>query len=214
MLHRLDGESLSSIAREIPTAFEPMIQMCGKLRRECDKSPFITARDNWVRTLRELETELTRPHTLCRVMFCLPLTYGNTLTTFKSYRQGRETLIGSGNFKIANTYETYSAHFEWFFLLPADFDADTLRIEAEGFTGTGISFVTFTTPDAELTVDGIRSISGEVANPQHLLSETDTFCYFGSQDGFHATVDRKAGEIVHCVELSLRKTSRRKQKDE
>lgn len=205
ILHGLEGESLSAIAKEIPAAFAPMIQMCGRLRGSDFEKSFIATRDNWIMSLEGVEKDLLKPHSLCRVMFCLPLTYGNMRTVITSRLNGKETVIGKGIFKISNGFENYPAHFEYNFILPADFDADTLKIEMSGFGGSGISFATIFTPEAKLVPYGIVEVSGEVASPQNLLSETDTFCYFGDQDGLRGVKDRKSAETTHSVELILQK---------
>ena len=204
MLHRIDGEKLSCIAKEVPGLFAEAIEMCGALRHECAKENFIKSRDSWVNTLLSTEKRLAEHHTLCRVMFCLPLTYGNMLTRITAYYGDKAIPVTAGNFKISNGYEMYTAHFEWFFIFPADFKADRVKIETGGFTGIGVSFINFTCGDKRYVPENIIATAGKVADPSYILAETDTFCYFGSQDGFETARDRKAFNATHSVELSLK----------
>ena len=205
-LHRISGEKLSDIAAELEEGFAGKRKVAEALRRTCDLHYYTDTVEQWKNTLLDMEKKLAEPHTLCRVVFALPLTYGNTLTSFYAVKDGKETLISKGNFKIATGYEVYSSHFEWFFILPGNFEADQLKITAEGFTGTGISFVEFLTPDGgEYVADSIQKVSGEVANPAFLLDKTDTFAYFGNMDGFHGAVDRKTSETLHSIVLNLKK---------
>ena len=206
LLHGIGGEKLSEIVPELEEGFAGKEKVAKSIREESVTKVFAERKEQWKKTLLDLEKKLSAPHTLCRAVFCLPLTYGNTITGFYAVKDGKETFVGSGNFKIANGYEAYVSHFEWFFILPPDFAADQLKITAEGFTGTGVSFVHFLTPDGgEIVADSIKSVSGEVADPSFLLDKTDTFAYFGNQDGFHGAVDRKSSETVHTVVLNLKK---------
>ncbi|MBR2364869.1 MAG: family 20 glycosylhydrolase [Lentisphaeria bacterium] len=206
LFHNLKGEKLSDIAGAVDEAYSAKLEVARKIRNKELAFMVEKHRDNFKSVLLELEKKLTIPHALCRVIFALPLTYGNTITGFYAVKDGKETLISKGNFKIANTgYEAYTTHFEWYFILPEDFDADSIKITAEGFTGTGISFVHIMTPHGEYIPDSIKSVTGEVANSAFILDRTDTFTYFGNPDGFHGAVDRKVSETLHTLVLNLKK---------
>lgn len=204
MLHALDGESLTEIAGEVKTAFEPLIARGIRFRQHYDRENFTKARDKWISSLETFGKNLADSPGIMRVMFCIPLTYGNTLTSIKLIENGNEIEVARGIFKNAIGYGDFVSHFERYFFLSEAIRPDTLKIETNGYSGEGICHIAVISGGVRYVPAAVKSVTGVVEHPEHLLSADDSFCYFGSQNAFATAADRKKGETINGAELILK----------
>jgi hypothetical protein len=198
MLKGQEGEAMEDLIRELDEVAASRIAACELHRRKCDAVHFKENFDRWRKALQDFASSMKKQGRL-RVLFCLPDGYGAERIRITA-KCGSKTLeIANGVFKCG-----HEALFEYYFFLPKNVGIDSVRIEAAGFSGQGICYISAHTSKGEFVPAGVIGASGIVEHPEHVLTPNVNFCYLGSQSAMDLFHDRAKAEIRNILEITMK----------
>ena len=195
LFHHQAGESLEALQEEIAEAGAKYADFYVQHRRKRDVGKFRNMIEGWIAALKEIRESVESKGVLC-ILFALPDGYGAERIRILV----NDEEIAAGVFKQAG-----AVFFETFFFLPADTAIRQISVEAAGFGGQGVAYVSAKTAKGSFAPVGIAECTGTVEHPEHLLIPNVNFAWLGSQSIISGFQDRKIAETVHRISILMRK---------
>lgn len=196
LMHGMKGESLSRLATEVKKTGGDYLQFCISQRNGKEPSRMRAGLRTWCEALKAIEKSVREKSGKLMVLFSLPDYYG--VEKNRIYLNG--TLLASGIYKCVP-----DALYKQFFLIPGNVTPRTVTLEAEGYGGTGIAYVSAETEKGSFVPEGITDIRGKINDPSNLLSADATAAFFGPQSIGEAFRDPAAAAAIHGVTLKMKR---------
>lgn len=199
LFHGQQAESPDAILAEVEEAGKKYMDFCAKHRRKIDTKKIEKMLENWKNAFLEVKASLKTKGVLT-VLFALPDGYGVEFTKIFVRSNGKETLVGEGCFKVEG--ETF---FEFNFFLPKNMEVEAVRIEATGFAGEGIAYVSAKTAKGTFIPSGVTDAVGMVEHPEFILKPNVNYAFLGFRDALEQFRDRAKAKVVNAIEVSMKK---------
>ncbi len=199
LFHGQQAESPEAILAEVEEAGKKYMDFCAKHRRKVDTKKIEKMLENWKNAFLEVKASLKTKGVLT-VLFALPDGYGVEFTKIFVRSNGKETLVGEGCFKVEG--ETF---FEFNFFLPKNMEVEAVRIEATGFAGEGIAYVSAKTAKGTFIPSGVTDAVGMVEHPEFILKPNVNYAFLGFRDALEQFRDRAKAKVVNAIEVSMKK---------
>lgn len=199
MFHRQQAESPDAILAELEDAGAKYMDFCAKHRRKIDAKSIGAMIETWKNAFLEVKSSLKTKGVLT-VLFALPDGYGAEFTRIFVRSGGKEILVGEGCFKVAD-----ATFFEYNFFLPKNMDVEAVRIEAAGFAGEGVAYVSAKTSKGEFVPAGVTDAVGMVEHPEFILKPNVNYAFLGFRDALEQFRDRAKAKVVNSIEVSMKK---------
>ncbi len=199
MFHRQQAESPDAILAELEDAGAKYMDFCAKHRRKIDAKSIGAMIETWKNAFLEVKSSLKTKGVLT-LLFALPDGYGAEFTRIFVRSGGKEILVGEGCFKVAD-----ATFFEYNFFLPKNMDVEAVRIEAAGFAGEGVAYVSAKTSKGEFVPAGVTDAVGMVEHPEFILKPNVNYAFLGFRDALEQFRDRAKAKVVNSIEVSMKK---------
>ncbi|OQA84107.1 MAG: Beta-hexosaminidase [Lentisphaerae bacterium ADurb.Bin242] len=193
------GESFDDILAELEDAGKKYMEFCAQHRRRSDAKPVGKMLESWKNALLEVKSSLKTKGVLT-VLFALPDGYGAENTKIFVRSNGREIQVAEGCFKVAE--ETF---FEFNFFLPKNMEVEAVRVEATGFSGEGIAYVSARTAKGTFIPSGVTNAVGTVEHPEFILKPNVNYAFLGMRDSLEQFRDRAKAKVVNSIEVAMKK---------
>jgi len=199
LFHGQQGESPDTILEEVEEAGKKYMDFCAKHRRKIDAKPIGKMLENWKNAFLEVKSSLKTKGVL-NVLFALPDGYGAVNTRIFVRADGKETQVAEGCFKVAD--ETF---FEFNFFLPKNMEVEAVRVEATGFAGEGIAYISAKTAKGTFIPSGVTDAVGMVEHPEFILKPNVNYAFLGFRDALEEFRDQAKAKVVNAIEVSMKK---------
>ena len=192
-------ESLGKILTEVENAGKKYMDFYTEHRRKMDVKSVEKMLKHWKTAILEVNSSLKNKGVLT-VLFALPDGYGVELTKISVRSKGRMIPIADGCFKMGD--ETF---FEFNFFLPKNMKVEAVRVEASGFSGEGVAYVSAKTAKGTFVPSGITEVIGNVEHPEFILKPDVNYAFFGFHDALELFRNRAKSKVVNSIEISMKK---------
>ncbi len=199
LFHGQQGESPDAILAEVEEAGKKYTDFCAKHRRKIDAKPVAKMLENWKNAFLEVKSSLKTKGVLT-VLFALPDGYGAENMRISVRAGGKEIQVAEGCFKVAD--ETF---FEFNFFLPKNMEVEAVRVEATGFAGEGIAYISAKTAKGTFIPSGVTDAVGMVEHPEFILKPNVNYAFLGFRDALEEFRDQAKAKVVNAIEVSMKK---------
>lgn len=193
--HGMEGENLSDLAAEVQDAGDKYAEFYIQHREPRFAATLRNEITAWHDALLEIEKSIQKKG-LLKVTFVLPDTYG--AEQLRILVNGEEIAGGVIKHNTDTCYECF-----WF--LPKNTEVREVRIEARGYAGQGVAYVSAQTGKGRFVPAGISGAQGIVEHPELVLSADVSFAFLGYREVGDIFADRAKAAAVNSLNIIMKK---------
>lgn len=194
-LHGMEGENLSELAAEVRDAGD---KYAGFYVQHRDARFVTRLRDEvaaWSDALLEIEKSIPKKG-LLHVTYVLPDAYG---------AEQVRLLVNGEEISCGVVKHDVDACYECFYFLPKNLEVREVRIEAHGYAGQGVAYVSAQTGKGRFVPAGISGVQGMVEHPELVLDADVSFAFLGYREVGDIFADRAKAAVVNSLNIMMKK---------
>ena len=97
------------------------------------------------------------------------------------------------------------ACYECLYFLPKNLEVREVRIEAHGYAGQGVAYVSAQTGKGRFVPAGISGVQGMVEHPELVLDANVSFAFLGYREVGDIFADRAKAAVVNSLNIMMKK---------